>query len=112
MTPVTAARLSAALWFAVTTASIWYGTWYLARRTEAQPAAQVFAGSATYRDYGRLVADAATLFFVAMLGLVLRIREPKYECAELAFCAMANCACAWSLTRPYFGAVLAGGAVA
>ena len=63
MTPVTAARLSAALWFAVTTASIWYGTWYLARRTEAQPAAQVFAGSATYRDYGRLVADAATLFF-------------------------------------------------
>ena len=112
MTPVTAARLSAALWFAVTTASIWYGTWYLARRTEAQPAAQVFAGSATYRDYGRLVADAATLFFVAMFGLVLRIREPNYECAELAFCAMAYFACAWSLTRPYFGAVLAGVAVA
>ena len=112
LTPVTAARLSAAFWFAVTTFSIWYGTWYLARRQEAQPAASVFAGSAAYRDYGRLVADSATLFFVAMFGLVLRIREPNYECAELAFCALAYFACAWSLTRPYFGALAAGIAVA
>ena len=112
LSPVTAARLSAALWFAVTTASVWYGTWYLARRIEAQPAQQMFASTATYRDYGRLVADAATLFFVAMFGLVLRIREPNYECAELAFCAMAYFACAWSFTRPYFGAAVAAVAVA
>ena len=112
LSPVTAARLTATLWFAVTTGSIWYGTWYLARRGEAQPSASIFMGSATYRDYGRLVADAATLFFIALFGLVLRVHEPNYECAELAFCALAYFACAWSFTRPYFGAALAGVAVA
>ena len=112
LSPVTAARLSAAFWFALATSSIWYGTWYLARRKEAQPAGPVFAGTAAYRDYGRLVADSATLFFVAMFGLVLRIREPGYQGAELAFCAMAYFACAWSLTRPAAGACIAGLAVA
>ena len=34
-----AARLSVLAWFAMGTASVWYGTWYLARRDEAQPVA-------------------------------------------------------------------------
>lgn len=111
-TPVVAARITACLWFAITTASIWYGTWYLARRKEAQPLGTIFADQATYRDYGRMVADAATLFFIALFGLVIRLREPTYDSAELAFCSLAFFSCAWALTRPYFGAALAGVACA
>ena len=32
-----ASRLSVLVWFAIASSSIWYGTWYLARRAEAQP---------------------------------------------------------------------------
>ena len=32
-----AMRLSSILWFAISTSCIWYGTWFLARRHEAQP---------------------------------------------------------------------------
>ena len=36
---VFAYRLSSLFWFALTTSTLWYGTWHLARRPEAQPIA-------------------------------------------------------------------------
>ena len=53
-----AMRLSSILWFAISTSCIWYGTWFLARRHEAQPVEQAFARQAQYRDFGRLMADS------------------------------------------------------
>ena len=67
-----AMRATAVVWFVITTASLWYGTWFLARRREAQPISQPFGREAPYRDYGRLVADTATLFFISIFGLVVK----------------------------------------
>ncbi len=101
-------RLSALVWFAVTTASIWYGTWFLARRKEAQPLSLVFGKGAAYRDYGRLVADSATLFVVSLFGLVVVLHEPTLSTAQLALASLAYFGCAWSLTRPYWASALSG----
>ncbi len=108
ISPIVASRLTATIWFAIATAGIWYGTWYLARRREAQPVAQVFGVAASYRDYGRLISDAATLFFVSICGLAVRHHEATYETAELALVAMAYFGCTWSMSRPYWGAMIAG----
>ena len=108
ISPIVASRLTATIWFAIATAGIWYGTWYLARRREAQPIAQVFGVAASYRDYGRLISDAATLFFVSICGLAVRHHEATYETAELALVAMAYFGCTWSMTRPYWGAMISG----
>ena len=94
-----AMRLAAIVWFIITTASIWYGTWFLARRREAQPIMQPFGREAAYREYGRLVADTATLFFVSIFGLVIKNHEATVETVELAFGALAYLGCTWSLTR-------------
>ena len=103
-----AMRATAVVWFVITTASLWYGTWFLARRREAQPISQPFGREAPYRDYGRLVADTATLFFISIFGLVVKNHEATVETVELAFGALAYFGCAWSLTRPYWGSALAG----
>lgn len=108
ISPLFGMRLSALLWFAITTASIWYGTWFLARRKEAQPVALVFGREAPYRDYGRLVADSATLFVVSLFGLVVILHEPTITTAELALSSLAYFGCAWALTRPYWASALSG----
>ena len=105
---IRALRLSSILWFAISTSCIWYGTWFLARRREAQPVEQVFARQAQYRDFGRLIADAATLFFISLFGLVVKQHEAVFETAELAFACAAFFGCCWALTRPYWGSTLAG----
>ena len=101
-------RLSSILWFAISTSCIWYGTWFLARRREAQPVEQAFARQAQYRDFGRLMADAATLFFISLFGIVVKQHEAVFETAELAFSCAAFFGCCWALTRPYWGSALAG----
>lgn len=98
-----AMRLSSILWFAISTSCIWYGTWFLARRREAQPVEQAFARQAQYRDFGRLMADAATLFFISLFGIVVKQHEAVFETAELAFSCAAFFGCCWALTRPYWG---------
>lgn len=103
-----AMRLSSILWFAISTSCIWYGTWFLARRHEAQPVEQAFARQAQYRDFGRLMADAATLFFISIFGIVVKQHEAVFETAELAFSCAAFFGCCWALTRPYWGSELAG----
>ena len=108
VSPLFGMRLTALLWFALTTASIWYGTWFLARRKEAQPVALVFGREAPYRDYGRLVADSATLFVVSLFGLVVILHEPTITTAELALSSLAYFGCAWALTRPYWASALSG----
>ena len=61
---VEAFHITAGLWFAVTTAAIWYSTYLLSRRDEAQPVSFAFGGEAARKDYGRLVADIAVLLTV------------------------------------------------
>ena len=103
-----AMRLSSILWFAISTSCIWYGTWFLARRREAQPVEQAFARQAQYRDFDRLIADAAKLLFISLFGIVVKQHEAVFETAELAFSCAAFFGCCWALTRPYWGSALAG----
>ena len=107
-----AARLSVLAWFAMGTAAIWYGTWYLARRDEAQPVALAFGGQADPRDYGRVVADAALLLFVATFGLFVPIREMISDAALLAVTAGVFFSLAWTFTRPMGGPLLTGALIA
>ena len=82
---IVAARLVTVLWFLVATTSLWYATYRLARRPEAQPVAFAFGGEANPRDYGRMLADIAVLLMLATIGIVLRMHETVAETALFAF---------------------------
>lgn len=105
---VFAYRLSSLFWFALTTATLWYGTWHLARRPEAQPIAFAFGGEASPRDYGRVVADSAVLLFVATFGIVTRQYEAGPDTALLSLAALNFYGLTRSLSRPFAGSFLAG----
>ncbi|GAB4478354.1 MAG: hypothetical protein OHK0044_25250 [Burkholderiaceae bacterium] len=106
-----AARLACVVWFALATAALWYATYRLARRDEAQPVAFVFGGEATARDYARMLGDVAVLLFIGTLGVVLRMHETTVEAAAVALIATALYGIVRSLDRPTAGAALAGAAI-
>jgi 4-amino-4-deoxy-L-arabinose transferase-like glycosyltransferase len=105
---IVAARLVTALWFVVATTSLWYATYRLARRPEAQPVAFAFGGEANPRDYGRMLADIAVLLMLATIGIVLRMHETVAETALFAFVSVLVLALAVSLEDPWKGTVAAG----
>ena len=109
---IVAARLVTVLWFALAAASLWYATYRLARRREAQPLARAFGGEANPRDYGRTLADIAVLLMLATIGIVLRLHEGVAETALFAFVAALLLALAVSLDDPWKGTVAAACALA
>ena len=86
------------LWFAVSTASLWYGTRFLLVAEKAQPIELMFEEQASY-CVAHWVADTI-LFFVSLFGLILKLHEPTFETDS----AMA-CVAAWSCmsTCPILG---------
>ena len=109
---IVAARFVTVLWFLLAATSLWYATYRLARRPEAQPVAFAFGGEANTRDYGRTLADIAVLLMLATIGIVLRLHETVAETALFAFVAMLLLALAVSLEDPWKGTVGAGIALA
>ena len=103
-----AARLSCALWFALSTTALWYATYRLARRAEAQPVSFAFGGEATPRDYGRMLADIALLLLLGTIGIVLRMHDLTAETAAFAFVCTALFGLALALDAPLRGALVAG----
>ena len=103
---VAASRLLNLLWFGITLGSVWYGTYLLGRRTEAQPLALPFGGEPTVKDYGRLLADVATLLFLATGGVLLRFHETSDVPANLAFQALGFYALARMMDKPKMGATI------
>ncbi len=103
-----ASRLPNLLWFGILTGSIWYGTYLLARRPEAQPLALPFGGEPTARDYGRMIADAALLLIIATVGIIWRMHETSEVPAVIAFQALAFYAVARMADRPASGAAILG----
>ena len=106
-----AARLSCVIWFALATTALWYATYRLARRTEAQPVSFAFGGEAKPRDYGRMLADIAVLLFLGTLGIVIRLHEVNAEPAAMAFGALALYGLALAIDSPRRGALVAGLAI-
>ncbi len=108
---IIASRLPNILWFCILTASIWYGTYLLGRRTEAQPLALPFGGEPAGRDYGRMLADAALLLIVATVGIIWRMHETSEVPAVIACQALAYYAVARMLDHPVSGAITLGAAL-
>ncbi|QGE53596.1 glycosyltransferase [Bordetella holmesii] len=109
---ITAARLPNLLWFAMAAISVWYGTYLVGRRPEAQPLALPFGGEPPPRDYGRMLADAALLLLVATVGILQRVHETSVVPAILAWQALTFYAMARTLDLPLLGTSTLGLALA
>ncbi|WMD23489.1 glycosyltransferase [Achromobacter seleniivolatilans] len=109
---ITAGRLPNLLWFGITAMSVWYGTYLLGRRAEAQPLALPFGGEPEPRDYGRMLADAALLLLLATVGILQRTHETTVVPAIMAWQALAFYSLARSVDRPATGTTTLGIALA
>lgn len=109
---ITAGRLPNLLWFGITASSVWYGTYLLGRRSEAQPLALPFGGEPEPRDYGRMLADAALLLLLATVGILQRTHETTVVPAIMACQALAFYSLARSVDRPFTGTTTLGIALA
>lgn len=108
----TAGRLPNLLWFAMSAVSVWYGTYLVGRRAEAQPLALPFGGEPPPRAYGRLLADAALLLLLATVGILQRMHETSVLPAVMAWQALVFYALARMLEKPATGALTLGVAIA
>jgi len=109
--PITAARFVTVFWFVIATWALWYATYRLARRDEAQPVALAFGGEATPRDYGRMLADVSVLFVTATFGVLVRVHETGAEPALLALVCIVLFGLAFALDDPWKGSATAGVAI-
>jgi 4-amino-4-deoxy-L-arabinose transferase-like glycosyltransferase len=109
---IPAGRLSNLLWFGLTCASVWYGTYLIGRRREAQPLALPFGGEPNARDYGRMLADGALLLLIATVGILQPLHETSITPAILSCHALVFYAWARMLDRPLSGAITLGAALA
>jgi len=78
----------------LTLAATWYGTYYLARDTAAQPVAFAFGGEAHPLDYARAIADGSLLALIGCLGLAQLSHETSSYlmqlcCTSLVFLGLA-----------------------
>lgn len=89
-----AARLSTGIFFMLGSVSVWYTTYLLGRRTEAQPLKLAFGGQPEPKDFGRTLADGALLIYLGCLGLLLRSHQTSAEALQIALVAYALYACA------------------
>lgn len=105
---IQAGRLPNLLWFGLASACIWYGTYLIGRRREAQPLALPFGGEPHPRDYGRMLADAALLLLIATVGILQQLHETSTTPAILACHALVFYAWARMLDRPLSGALTLG----
>jgi hypothetical protein len=83
-----AARIPFALLLGLAFMATWYGTYYLARRPQAQPVAFAFGGEALPADYARAMGDGALLALTACLGLAQLSHETTPALAQLGFSAL------------------------
>lgn len=83
-----AARISTILFFLIGALAVWYGTYLLGRRSEAQPLRLAFGGQPETRDYGRTLADGALLIYLGCLGLLLRSHETSAEALQVSLVAV------------------------
>jgi 4-amino-4-deoxy-L-arabinose transferase-like glycosyltransferase len=84
-----AARISTVGCFLIGSFSIWYATYLLGRRTEAQPLKLAFGGQPEPSDFGRTLADGAFLIYLGFLGLLLHSHETSAKTLQIALVAYA-----------------------
>lgn len=79
-----AARISTGLAFMLASGSVWYTTYLLGRRTEAQPLKLAFGGQPEPKDFGRTLADGALLIFLGCWGLLVPSHQTSASSLHLA----------------------------
>jgi 4-amino-4-deoxy-L-arabinose transferase-like glycosyltransferase len=84
-----AARLSTIAFFLIGALSVWYATYLLGRRAEAQPLRLAFGGQPEPRDFGRTLADGALLIYLGCLGLLLQSHQTSAEALQISLVAFA-----------------------
>lgn len=109
---IISSRLPNLVWFVLMTGSVWYATYLLGRRPEAQPLPLPFGGEPPVKDYGRMIADAGLLLILATAGIMWRMHETSEIPAVIAFQALALYSVVRMLDRPMSGAVSLGVALA
>lgn len=109
---IISSRLPNLVWFGVMTGSVWYATYLLGRRPEAQPLPLPFGGEPPVKDYGRMIADASLLLILATAGIMWRMHESSEVPALIAFQALAFYSVVRMLDRPMSGAISLGIALA
>ena len=82
-----AARISTVIFFLLGALSVWYATFLLGRRNEAQPLKLAFGGQPESIDFGRTLADGALLIYLGCLGLLLQSHETSAEALQVALIA-------------------------
>lgn len=90
----TAARVATIGFFLIGSLSVWYATYLLGRRSEAQPLRLAFGGQPEPRDYGRTLADGALLIYLGCLGLLLHSHSTGAEALEVSLIAFSMYAAA------------------
>jgi 4-amino-4-deoxy-L-arabinose transferase-like glycosyltransferase len=90
----TAARIATIVFFLIGSFALWYATYLLGRRSEAQPLRLAFGGQPEPRDYGRTLADGALLIYLGCLGLLLHSHSTSAEALEVSLIAFSMYAAA------------------
>ncbi|SFU88874.1 ArnT family glycosyltransferase [Pseudoduganella namucuonensis] len=85
---VLAARVATVGVFLLGTLSLWYVTFALGRRQDAQPLKLAFGGQPEPDDFGRTLADAATLIYLGSLGLIMHSHVTTAEPLQVSLLAL------------------------
>jgi 4-amino-4-deoxy-L-arabinose transferase-like glycosyltransferase len=105
-----ATRIFSALLLTLALIAVWYATYTLARRPEAQPA-DPFRLSANPIDFARAVADISVLVMMSCFGIVVRTHETTSELLQLSLMAVYLLGCGYALSYPRRGALIVGIAI-
>lgn len=84
-----AARLAPICFFLLGSTSVWYTTYLLGRRSDAQPLKLAFGGQPEPRDFGRTLADGALLIYLGCLGLLVHSHGTTSEALQVSLVAFA-----------------------
>ncbi|MBV8122646.1 MAG: glycosyltransferase family 39 protein, partial [Paucibacter sp.] len=85
---VLGARVATVGAFLLGVLSLWYATFNLGRRQDAQPLRLAFGGQPEPNDFGRTLADAAVLIYLGCLGLLLHSHETTPEALQVSLTAL------------------------
>ncbi|MEN3366452.1 MAG: hypothetical protein V7606_3726 [Burkholderiales bacterium] len=89
-----AARVATVVFFLIGSTAVWYTTYLLGRRSEAQPLRLAFGGQPEPKDYGRTLADGALLIYLGCLGLLLHSHSTSPEALQVSLIAFSMYAAA------------------
>jgi 4-amino-4-deoxy-L-arabinose transferase-like glycosyltransferase len=101
-----AARISSICFFLMGALSVWYTTYLLGRRSEAQPLKLAFGGQPEAKDYGRTLADGALLIYLGCLGLLVHSHSATAAALQVSMVALSMyCAARFFETRSVLSAL-------